>query len=746
MIDPNEPLEVQVVRQARIIEALIGRAERSHELGGSAYSLFQSAIALQAEVWEKTRTLEEALDTLGRASGELEVAYRSRERTEKTLADVMVAMEGGFALFSEDRLQVCNRLFRQLLPDVEPLIQPGLLLEDFLEALRTSRHVRREGGRDADALMQLSTRRRLSSFIIPLRGERFYQLSLRKTGAETTAVLLTEVTDIVRQNRQEKRLLIEGQEHFLQTTFDHLALGICTFSARGEVQASNERFAELLALPLSLLAKGVSLTRLVEHLERHGILQEEGVRLVFPGWFKSVLRGRRVQRLVRRSDGFALDLQAHGLPRGGFVVTVMDVTAQTEAADLLERRVQERTAELTEANRQLQRHAKEQAQTEDALRQAKEAAEAAHVSKTRFLAAASHDLLQPINAAKLYISTLRETVGSDRARDTVDRLSRSFASIETLLQSLLEISRLDSTGAEFNITSFCLDEPLRSLQEDLAPLAAQKGLALHVEPSSAWVRSDRRYLMRSIRNLAVNAIQYTQSGRILIGCRLRGQEISVQVWDTGVGISPENQTRIFEEFTRLGEGGGGSGMGLGLSIVQRACRHLGHEVRLQSRRGRGSMFAIDLPMVRRPGEMRSANRAQPVEPMSPHGGLDLIILAIENDPDVLHAMTQRLDSWGAGVLACASTEEALALMEDIGTPPDIIIADYQLNGEDTGVQAIRALRAAARVEVPAIVISARSSKDLLQLGRDEAFSVMKKPVNLPRLRALIDWKTRPQVA
>ncbi|MFC6655207.1 ATP-binding protein [Roseibium salinum] len=744
MIDPNDPLDLQVVKQSKIIDALIDRIERSHKVDGTAYSLFQSAIALQAEVWEKTRDLEEALDTLGRASGELETAYKVQERVQKNLADVMVAMEGGFALFSEERLQVCNSLFKQLLPDVEPLIQPGLGFDDFLAAVSASKYVISQGNGRWHSPPDRPGTRRFSSFIIALRGDRWYQLSHRQTSSDNIAVLLTEVTQIVRENRREKRL-IEDQAHFLQAAFDHLSLGICTFSSEGELLVRNERFGELLGVPLPLLKKGVGMQRIVEYVERHEILDRRGRRSTYPGWFKAILRGNTVQERVRRQDGVRLDLQTHSLPDDCFLVTLRDVTAETEVAEMLEQRVRERTAELTEANRMLQIQSAEQFKTEDALRQAKEAAEAAHASKTRFLAAASHDLLQPINAAKLYISTLGEIVDQGQAKETVERLGRSFSSIETLLHALLDISRLDSSGVEFNITSFCMEEPLRALEEDLSTLAAQKGIELKFVPSSRWVSSDRRYLMRCIGNLAVNAIQYTETGRVLVGCRLKGTRLSVEVWDTGIGISEADQKRIFDEFTRVRDTRSGSGVGLGLSIVERACRHLGHEVRLMSKPERGSMFAIEVPLVTSPEGSDLCRKPVAVDASAHHGPLDLIVMVIENDADVLHAMTQRLDSWGASVLAATSTETALDLMAEIGTPPDIILADYQLDGTDTGVRAIRALRAAGGSQTPAIVISAKNSKALMRLGQEGAFSVLKKPVNLPRLRALIDWKTRREM-
>jgi two-component system, sensor histidine kinase len=750
VIDPTEPPEVQIDRQARIIDALVRRAERGRELGGSAYSLFQSAISLQAAVWEKTKDLERALDTLGRASNELELAYQSHERLQKNLADAMETMEGGFALFSDDRLLACNDLFQRLLPDIAAHIQPSLHFADYLEAVAGSSHVLRDA-EGAPALQPAGAGQgidlRYTSQLLALRNDRWFQMSWRRTGSGNLAVLQTEVTDIVRENRRQKDLLIDQNTQYLHAAFDHMALGICTFSSAGELLVHNDRFRDLLGLPMPLLKKGAGFQRIVEYIGRFEVIEGPRARPSLRSWARTLGRGRAVQERLRRGDGACLDIHIHRMPNEGFIVSVTDVTIETDAADArqrlnetLERRVAERTAELTEANWRLKLQSEEQARTEEALRLAKEAAETAHRSKTRFLAAASHDLLQPINAAKLYISTLAETVIDPPVRATVDRLGRSFASIETLLHALLDISRLDSAGPEFNVTCLPLSDILRAVEEDFSPLAAEKGIRLTIVPTRAWVTSDHRYLLRCVQNLVANAIQYTDEGRVLVGCRRSGDALRVEVRDTGIGVSPVDQARIFNEFTRLNVGRAGRGVGLGLSIVERACRHLGHPLGLRSEPGRGSVFSIELPLT----QVAGPSLPEPAVAAQAPGGLDLIAMVVENDADVLYAATQKLDSWGASVLAASSTAEALALMTEIGTPPDIILADYHLDGDDSGVRTIRALRAAAGVEIPAIIITADRSKAILREGAELSFTVLTKPVQLARLRALIDWKTRSE--
>lgn len=361
-------------------------------------------------------------------------------------------------------------------------------------------------------------------------------------------------------------------------------------------------------------------------------------------------------------------------------------------------------------------------------------------SKTRFFAAASHDLLQPINAAKLLISSLMDRSEPGETQETVRRLDSSFRSIEDLLRALLDIARLESTDTSLVVTSFPLDDVLHGVVEDLGQLAIEKGLDLRVVRSGLWVRSDQRYLARSVQNFVDNAIRYTEKGRILVGCRRHGDSVTLEVWDTGIGISRSDQTRIFKEFTRVGDSSrNNQGMGLGLSIVERACRLLGHPVSVRSKPGVGSVFSLTLPIV-----APNPTDAVAGQSIAAHADqdMDLIILLIENDPGVAYAMTQKLESWGASVLAAQSTQEALDLVQDIGMAPDIILADFHLNGEDTGVQAILSVRDALGMSIPAIMITANHEDHVKDSGLANRFSVLTKPVNLSRLRSLIDWKTR----
>ncbi|MEP2028261.1 MAG: PAS-domain containing protein [Paracoccaceae bacterium] len=742
MIDPRDDVDVQVSKQAKIIDALITRINHQHELGGSAYSLFQSAIALQSKVSEKTRDLEDALNTLGHASYKLETSEEARAQTQRSLSDALETMDGGFALFTEGKLQVFNEFFRKLIPDIKTRIKPGLDITDYIEVVKTSTSIK---SRETDDMNNLGRRvlrsnlERTAPFVFSLTNDRWFVIASRQTSSNNTVILQTEITSVVRQNRLEKTRLIDEQENFLHATFDNMPQGVGTFSAEGTLLIANSRFGDLLTLPISLSAAGTSMGQIVDYL-REKALTGPFSNNRFGGLQRYLRRHRYLRLRVQQVNEQVLDIDVQPMPNGGFIVNVMDVTAEFQATEMLEARVRERTAELTTVNARLRVQHEIQASVEEDLRIAKAEVEDAMSSKTKFFAAASHDLLQPVNAAKLFISTLLEQSQGTEMHQTAGRLDSSFRSIERLLHALLDIARLESTGTQLAATTFPLDEVLRGIADDLEPLALEKGLDLRVIRSRLWVESDPLYLTRSVQNLVDNAIQYTQSGRILVGCRRKGGSVVIEVWDTGVGIPKSDQGRIFKEFTRVGNiGRSGHGMGLGLSIVDRACRHLGHKIGVRSKPGKGSVFSIELPIANPAFEDQRPGIKDIIPPASE---MDLIVMLIENDPGVSFAMTQKLESWGASVLAAEGTSQALDMVSDLGMAPDIILADYQLDGDDNGIMSIKALRETLGQDVPGIMITANYDERIKQAGVANGFSVLTKPVQLSRLRSLMDWKTR----
>lgn len=729
MIDPDDPPHVQVEKQAKIIDALIRRASRQKDVGPSAYRAFQSAIDLQQKV---------AAQTL-----ELESVRYERERTRKNLAEALATMEEGLALFSDGTLEICNDLFRGLLPDISERIVPGLTLAQYFQLMESSRHLvstDRKLGNTRLALESGQNAGSVLSLVAEVARDRWYQMSAQKTSSENTVLLLTEITALVRHNRREKEHLIDRQADYLQAVFQNMTAGVCTFSASGEVMMQNGRFRDILGVPLTVLQPGTPLKDLLDFMRTRALIADDALLRV-DAWRDELTQKGSLTARVSHGVDRVLDLQANVLPDGGFLIELKDVTLETRSTEVLENRVMERTAALTRANASLTEQYEEKARVEEELRLAKERAEAAVSSKTRFLAAASHDLLQPINAAKLLISSLQETTRETRFSPMVGRLEGAFASAEYLLHSLLDISRLESTDPDtVAATDVSLQGLMEGVKADQMLLAAQKSVQLDVVPCARVVHSDPVYLLRSIQNLVVNAIQYTNpGGRVLLGCRHRGDRVALEVWDTGIGISKQDQLRIFDEFTRAENVPIGSGVGLGLSVVDRACRLLDHKLTVRSAPGQGSVFSIEMDVV-------DPATATPV-PQGPvedsfEGTLEYIIMVIENDVDVLYGATQRLELWGASVLAARTREEALEHLADLGMPPDIILADYQLDGGETGVQVTLDIREKTGVEVPAILITADRSETVRRLGMQHNMSVMTKPAELSRLRPLIDWKIR----
>jgi signal transduction histidine kinase/CheY-like chemotaxis protein len=429
--------------------------------------------------------------------------------------------------------------------------------------------------------------------------------------------------------------------------------------------------------------------------------------------------------------GIVVEIHSNQMPDGGIVVTYTDITPAVQAAEALERanetlerRVRERTEELTRLNRELGR--------------AKAAADDANISKTRFLAAASHDILQPLNAARLYATSLVERErGGDKSKLAVN-VDASLEAVEEILAALLDISRLDTGSLQPEYSAVRIDEILSQLEVEFAPIAQEKGLKLAFVPSSVTVRTDRRLLRRLLQNLVANAIKYTPKGRVLVGCRRLGNgRLRVDVIDTGMGIPADKQTIIFHEFQRLDQGAQAArGLGLGLSIVERIGRVLHHEIGLRSTPGKGSTFSVTIPTA--PAVVR-ADLARPAE-TRPAISLEAVeVMCIENDTRVLEGMKALLDGWGCRVAAVAGLAGAMNAIKD-GARPDVLLVDYHLD-DGTGIDAIRALRAKLGGEIPAALVTAERSPQVRDEARDGNIQILYKPLRPAMLRAFIaQWR------
>ncbi len=363
--------------------------------------------------------------------------------------------------------------------------------------------------------------------------------------------------------------------------------------------------------------------------------------------------------------------------------------------------------------------------------------EAANLAKSRFLAAASHDLRQPLHALNLFVAQLRtETDPAERSRVT-GQIDAAVTAMNDLFNALLDISKLDAGVLAPEPTTFPVAHLLKHMETTFAPAAREKGLRLQFVPSAAWVRSDFILLERILLNLVSNAIRYTVRGGVLVGCRRRGQQLRIEVWDSGIGIPEDQRENIFGEFCQLAasERDRRGGLGLGLAIVDRLCRLLDHRLELTSTLGRGSRFALSLPMVAAPLEPIEYSIA-PKAMADPASGK--LIVVIEDDALALDAMRGLLRRWGCLVVTAESESAALASLADDDQLPDLIISDYRLADGHTGIEAIQRLRSALGAPIPAFLVTGDIAPERLREAGANGFHLLHKPVDPMALRAMLN--------
>ncbi len=370
-------------------------------------------------------------------------------------------------------------------------------------------------------------------------------------------------------------------------------------------------------------------------------------------------------------------------------------------------------------------------------------AEAANRSKTQFFAAASHDLRQPLHAVGLFAAALSEKSADPEVRNVVTNINASVAALDGLFNALLDISKIDAGAVKAERVHFPINNVLDHLRVDFEPEAREKGLKLRVRRCDAFVQSDPVLLERILRNLIGNAIRYTQRGGVLGGCRRRGNALSIEVWDTGVGIPADQQGKIFEEFYQVGnpERSRARGMGLGLAIVQRLGQLLGHDITLASVPGRGSVFRITVPLGTAPPALPRVPASH--RPAAEDRIAGRFIVVIDDAPAIVEGMKVLLDQWGVHTLCATSGDNIVEEVADVGVLPDLIIADYQLAGKTTGIEVIARLRDALDPEIPAIVVTGSNLPERVAEAKAHGCDLLLKPILADKLRSLISQKLRP---
>lgn len=430
----------------------------------------------------------------------------------------------------------------------------------------------------------------------------------------------------------------------------------------------------------------------------------------------------------------------------GFFVLVRDVTtrrknalALQKAHDQLELRVEERTSQLQRLNDILHGEVEERRRAQLDLTAAKSEAEQANVSKTKFLAAVSHDLLQPLNAAQLFTSSLAEQLKRDKDQSLLNSISNSLDDLENLISTLVDISKLDAGVVKADKSAFNLGELLTNLVNEYRYSASQYNVELRYVPFEGVVYSDSVLLARILRNFISNAFRYTDNGKVLIGCRKQGDKVSIQVWDNGAGIAENQLSVIFEEFKRLKSSSKayGNGLGLGLSIVDKLSKVLEHPIHVRSTKDKGSVFSVDVPLGHMCSVPAQTDHLERVLANTNLVGRDVWL--IDNDVSICDAMDQLLTNWGYNLTTATSIEQLRSKVDTATDKVDLLIVDYHLDDGVNGLDVAKTISVDRSNPLPTLMITANYSDELKNQVKDDGILLLHKPVKPMKLKTSIHY-------
>ncbi|RZU45341.1 Na+/proline symporter [Fluviicoccus keumensis] len=539
----------------------------------------------------------------------------------------------------------------------------------------------------------------------------------------------------------DTREVIQFSRHILFATLEHLGQGVSVVDKDLQLVAWNQAYLDLFNYPASMVKVGRPIADIVRFNAERGLCGPGSPDEHVEKRLQHLRRGTpHVFRRVR-PDGTVIEMQGNPIPGGGFVTRFTDITEQVrqmealaEAKEDLELRVQQRTREISDINAELRAEVDLRRVTEQQLRQAKGEAEAANAAKNRFLALASHDILQPLNAARLFAAALEQ--GDPARRPAIlGQLDNSLKATEELISTLLEIARLDEGKVEPDNRPVALQPLLQQLDDEFSLLAERQGLKLKVRAAPWTVNSNPTYLRRILQNLISNAIKYTAQGKVLVGCRRRGRSVVLEVWDTGPGIPPADLERIFEDFYRVdATARGRQGIGLGLGVVQRMANSLGHALSVASTPGKGSVFRLSVPLAD-----AAASTASVVPTTAGQSLLSgLSVFCVDDDRQNLEALKALFEQWGVGQVECLpDAEAAVERAITLAAAPDLLLLDYQLGGGLDGLSLAKALRA-RWPQVAVLLVSAAPDPDLPQRAKAEGVLFLAKPVRAGALKAVLN--------
>ncbi|EAZ99994.1 sensory box histidine kinase/response regulator [Marinobacter sp. ELB17] len=712
LIQRIDLLEAENERLRKIRDALIVRVESGTAHKPEPYAAFEHSVVLAEQVRERTEALNDAMDELRNSNKALNRAREEAETTRQRLSDAIESIADGFVLFDHRHLLVqSNSRFRSYWRHAGVAMPAaGTSIEAVRElAFASGLIVEEHREPDSDGVVFL------------LSNERWVQMTERPTREGGLVVLYSDITDVKNSEMARRIKALEESERWIRVVTDHVPALIAYVGADLSIQFCNQVYEAWYGRngesPLGKRLDHVHSDEFYQRLlpQMLEVLAGHNVNFEFEETGEEGQVGHMLRSYVPNFDE-----QGDVV---GFFVLIRDITerrktalALEQAYDDLERRIKERTSALTEA---------------------KQEAEQANLSKTKFLAAVSHDLLQPLNAARLFTSALLEQSFGPRAESLVRSVSTSLDDVESLLGTLVDISKLDAGVIKPDVTAFDLRDLLNNIARECQQMAIAEDLVLDFVPSSAIVESDSQLLARILRNFLTNAIRYTSSGRILLGCRRQTGHVLVQVWDTGPGIPHDKLGEIFQEFKRIRPEGSrpDKGLGLGLAIVDKIARMLDHDITVSSVEGKGSVFSVRVPL----GQLQPRCTTTEVQHVAARHGMEgARIWVIDNDRAICDGMKTLLEGWDCRVTCAISLADLERQLDPVTSPVDLILADYHLDNDETGVDVVASVNSRRHYPVPVVMITANYTNELRQQIRDLGYVLMNKPVKPLKLRSTLN--------
>jgi Na+/proline symporter/signal transduction histidine kinase/CheY-like chemotaxis protein len=549
-------------------------------------------------------------------------------------------------------------------------------------------------------------------------------------------IALDELAVLVEDASSQKQAF---SQNLLQSAIENAGEGISIVDDELKLVAWNKKYLDLFEYPTELIYVGSPVESLIRHNVKRGLCGAGDIDNQVFRRLEYLRKGSPHSSERQQANGQTVRIEGNPLPGGGFVMMFSDITAYRQAEQVLkeanldlETRVYERTLTL--------------AKTNEALAKAHDKAEQANIQKSQYLKACSHDLMQPLEAARLFTSALSEqsSLTSDQQRQ-VDNIDRSLKAANNLLADLAEIARLESGNIKPHIEVFALNDLFEDLAQEFSALAIEQDVEFRLVSTKVWVKSDQHLLRRIIQNLVGNAFRYASPGKVLLGARVLNDQVIIQILDNGPGIPLEKQVLVFQQFTQLDtpNSQSGRGLGLGLNITQSLAQLLGHTLSLQSREMQGCKFSLIVEKA-----CQIAHKPKLSVPALSMGLKDITVLCIDNDPDVLSGMVELLSAWQCNILAADSRDSALTEFKNHQSEIDILLVDYQLGyqeGLPVGVQAdgltlIADLRKQCNHYIPAILITATIESGMEEKALSADVGYMRKLVKPAALRAMMSAK------